>query len=102
MKKPKALTIIRQRHRGSGLTSKNDNREHPLVIMLKALKAFTEGTICLMKTIAEAEDPNAICEQFEKVGLFKLQLDTGTKFNTAIKEYADRDYNDTNDSPKTE
>jgi hypothetical protein len=90
MRKSKALTIIRKRKRNGGLIYKQNEEEHPLILAIKATTAFIQGTIILMKEIAEADDPNAAFEQFEKAGLFKLQQETGDKLNTAIREYTDR------------
>jgi hypothetical protein len=90
MRKSKVLTIIRKRKRNGGLVYKQNEEEHPLILAIKATTAFIQGTIILMKEIAEADDPNAVCEQFEKDGLFKMHQETGEKLNAAMKEFNDR------------
>jgi hypothetical protein len=92
MQKSKALTLIRRRHRGSGLIIHAKSPEHPLVIIMKAANLFIEGLICVLKTVAEAEDPIAMAERFEKSGVTKLHLDTAEKLSTAIKICGDRIY----------
>jgi hypothetical protein len=86
MRKSKALTIIRKRERNGGLVCKQNEKEHPLALAIKAGIAFMQGTTILLKAITEADDPNAVCEQFEKDGLFKMHQETGDK----LREYAAR------------
>jgi hypothetical protein len=90
MRKSKVLIIIRKRKRNGGIVCEQNEKEHPLVLALKATTALMQGFSILMKEIAEADDPNAACEQFEKMGLFKMYLETGDKLNAAIKGYNDR------------
>jgi hypothetical protein len=90
MRKSKAIAIIRKRKRNDGLVCNQNKGEHPIMLAVKAVSAFTQGTIILMKAIAEADDPNAAFEEIEKAGLFKLQMETGAKINAAIKHYTDR------------
>jgi hypothetical protein len=90
MRKSKAITVIRKRKRSGGLVPKQNVEEHPLSLAVRAATAFLQGTMVLMKTIMEAEDPDAVIKQFEEDGLIKLQQETGEKINAAIKEIGDR------------
>ena len=90
MRKSKALSEIRKRKRYGGLVFKPKQEEHPLLLAVKALSAFTEATILLMKTISEADDPNAMFKEMEDEGIFKIHQDTGKQLNIALKAYGDR------------
>jgi hypothetical protein len=92
MRKSKAIAFIRKRKRNGGLEYKQNQKEHPLLIAVEAGIAFMEATTILLKAITEADDPNAVCEQFEKEGLFKIHQETGDKLSTAIRECGNRMY----------
>jgi hypothetical protein len=57
-----------------------------VLVKPQGLHIKMKGTAILLKAIAEADDPNAVCEQFEKDGLFKMHQEAGNK----LREYAER------------
>ena len=90
MRKSKAVAVIRKRKRNGGLIYKPNEDGHPLILAIKALTAFTEGTITLMRMIAEADDKEAMAKMMESEGLFKLHQDTGAKITAGITKYNER------------
>jgi len=92
MRKSKALAIIRKRKRNAGLVSNPNKGEHPLVIALKAVTAYVQASIVFMKAIAEADDPDAVADYFEKSGLTKRHMEAGEEINAAIRQVTEKLY----------
>ena len=92
MHKSKALAVIRKRKRNAGLSCNPNKGEHPLIIALKAATAYAQATIAFMKAIAEASDPNAAADYFEKSGLTKRHMETGAELNAAIRRATEKLY----------
>jgi hypothetical protein len=59
-------------------------------LAIKATSFFVQGIGMIMKAMAEADDPNAVAEKFEKEGLFKLVQETGENLNAAMQGYMSR------------
>ena len=90
MRKSKALSEIRKRKRNGGLIFKPKQEEHPIMLAVKALSCLTEGLILILKTITEAEDPNDMCKQFEKEGVFKEYREAAESVSAAMGEYNEK------------
>jgi hypothetical protein len=84
MRKSKAIAIIRKRKRNDGLAYRPNEGEHPLILAVKALTAFTEGTMILMRMFAEADDKEAMRKMMESEGLIKMHQNAADAMNKGM------------------